>query len=249
MTQKCLYKSMFAIAAMATAVISCSKEDAQQPINNIDAEFGKFTKELTIFDEEKNNSAVLLVGSDDESVLNMWTADNFTLIPIREGQTLADVFESNAPEESLDEEDEVEDGDEDENVAASISTRFISKNLQDGVKNVALQITDPYDESMRGWKYGTHECIYAGGNNIGEENRGWIKCTVYGHNPIHRGFYGISFLNYSYSTKWFDLVSEWKRIKNKDSDSKTAICYKMKATRKYKGSNNSVTVAFAFDEY
>ena len=192
-------KSLFAIAAMATALISCSDEDAQQPLNNVGDEFAKFTKELTVFDAEKNNSAVLLVGSDDESVLNMWTADNFTLIPIKEGQTLADVFESNVSEESLDEENEVEDGDEDENVAARIITKFISKNLQEGVKNVALQITDPYDESMRGWKYDEHVCEYAG---IYNSNRGWIKCTVYGHNIIHKGYYGVSFKNYSYSAKW-----------------------------------------------
>ena len=237
-------KSLFAIAAMATALISCSDEDAQQPLNNVGDEFAKFTKELTVFDAEKNNSAVLLVGSDDESVLNMWTADNFTLIPIKEGQTLADVFESNVSEESLDEENEVEDGDEDENVAARIITKFISKNLQEGVKNVALQITDPYDESMRGWKYDEHVCEYAG---IYNSNRGWIKCTVYGHNIIHKGYYGVSFKNYSYSAKWSELVSEWTRIKSGDSESHEAQCYQMKVTRKYKGSNNSVTVKFEFD--
>lgn len=244
MTQKCLYKSVFAIVAMATAVISCSKEDAQQPVNSIDDEFGKFTKELTIFDAEQNNSAVLLVGSDDKSVLDMWTADNFTLIPIKEGQTLADTYESNASEETLDEEDEVDGGDEDENVAAKITTKFISKNLQNGVRNVALQITDPYDESMRGWKYGEHICEYAG---IYNSDRGRITCTVYGHNMIHKGYCGIYFLNYSYSTDWSELVGEWTRIKNNDHITKKATCYKMKATRKYKGKNNSVTVEFEFD--
>lgn len=242
MTQKCFYKSMFAIAAMATAVISCSKEDAQQPINNIDAEFGKFTKELTIFDEEKNNSAVLLVGSDDESVLNMWTADNFTLIPIKEGQSLADVFESNAPE-TIDENAEVIEYDEDDNVAASISTKFVRKNLQDGVKNVALQTNDPYGNDMRGWKYATHYSDYLGQSN--GMNQGIVTCNVYGRNAIHRGYYGISYLKYSYSN-WSTLVGEWTRIKNKETVSKSARCYKMKARRKYKGSNESVVIEFEY---
>lgn len=242
MTQKCFYKSMFAIAAMATAVISCSKEDAQQPINNIDAEFGKFTKELTIFDEEKNNSAVLLVGSDDESVLNMWTADNFTLIPIKEGQSLADVFESNAPE-TIDENAEVIENDEDDNVAASISTKFVSKKLQEGVKNVALQITDPYDESMRGWKYQSHFSDCFGKED--SENKGLVTCIVEGHNVFHKGYFGISYLKYSYSN-WSTLVSEWTRIRNNETVIKSVRCYEMKARRKYKGNNESVTIEFEY---
>lgn len=242
MTQKCFYKSMFAIAAMATAVISCSKEDAQQPINNIDAEFGKFTKELTIFDKEKNNSAVLLVGSDDESVLNMWTADNFTLIPIKEGQTLADVFESNAPE-TIDENAEVIENDEDDNVAASISTKFVRKNLQDGVKNVALQTNDPYGNDMRGWKYATHYSDYYGEPD--SENKGIVTCNVYGHNAIHRGYFSISILKYSYSN-WSTVDGEWTRIKNKQTVSRSRRCYVMKARRKYKGSNESVEIAFEY---
>ena len=236
-------KSLFATAAMAAALISCSDEDAQKPIDSVDAEFGKFTKELIVFDAEKNNSAVLLVGSDDESVLNMWTADNFTLIPIKEGQALADVFESNVSDESSDEENEVEDGDEDENVAASISTKFVSKKLQEGVKNVALQITDPYDESMRGWKYSTYLSDYFGKPD--GENRGIVTCNVYGRNAIHRGYYGISYLKYSYSN-WSTLVGEWTRIKNNETVSKSVRCYRMKARRKYKGSNESVVIEFEY---
>ena len=236
-------KSLFAIAAMAAALISCSDEDAQKPIDSVDAEFGKFTKELIVFDAEKNNSAVLLVGSDDESVLNMWTADNFTLIPIKEGQTLADVFDSKVSEESLDEDVDVEDGDEDENVAASISTKFVSRNLQDGVKNVALQITDPYDSEMRGWKYSTYysDCYgdYSG------HNSGKVTCNVYGHNVIHRGYYGISFMKYTYSN-WSTLVGEWTRIQNNETVSKSVNCFQMKARRKYKGTNPSVTIEFEY---
>jgi len=241
--------SFFLLAVCFTALFfhSCSKNDVTDaPINtSIDEEFGKHLKELTIFDEANENSAVLLVGSDDASILNMWTAENFTLVPVKEGETTKEAvdafFAKNAPianDEAEVDEDALED------TGASISTKLLSTSLVDGVAKVVLHSTSPYDEDMRGWTYQTHYSDYQGQAG---ENTGTVTCNVYGQNFWHRGYYGIQYKKYS-SSSWSTVVSEWKQIKRGDTDeySKTP-CYVMKARRKYKGSNNnSVLVEFEY---
>ena len=60
---------------------SCEKKDVDIVTPSLYSDnFGKHTKELTIYDEAKENSAVLLVGSDDKSILDMWQSENFRLI-------------------------------------------------------------------------------------------------------------------------------------------------------------------------
>ena len=220
------------MAVMFTALFfnSCSKEDSIKTEEKDD--FGKYTKELTIFDKNKENSAILKIGSNDESILNMWTADNFELVPIKHGQTLADVM--NATEDNGEEEISDESSDDEDIVAAEMSTMFISKNLKDGVRNVALTTKPPYDEDMRGWSYDTHysEAI----------NNNTVTVNIYGHNRWRRGYWKASYKKRQ-SSGWSTIQGGWTKIRKGQSVSKTRTpCYKMKARRKYK--KGSVTIEF-----
>lgn len=244
-----VFNTLFvSVVAFATLFFnSCSKEESDQPQQvNIDEEFGKYTKEVTVYDENKENSAVLLVGSDDESILNMWTSENFTLLPIKEGESIEDALGLEFSEEAGDELDEsLSKLDDSEDVAAKISTRFLSKNLQNGVTGVLLLSTDPYDDDMRGWKYDTHYSEYYGQPN--SQNQGIVTYNVWGYNFWHRGYYGMFMLVTSSSTNWSTIISEWKQIKKNEHHSDSKACYVMKGTRKYKSNNNnSVIIGFTY---
>lgn len=241
MKNKSLILSTLFIAVLSITALffnSCSKDESDQPQQvNIDEEFGKYTKEVTIYDANKENSAVLLVGSDDESILNMWTSENFTLVPIKEGQSLAEILNLNNADnnetESIPDEENVDDV-----VAAEISYMVISKELDGDVSNIAIIENPPYSDDMRGWSYSTYYSEAVEGNIV--------TVNIYGHNFWHRGYYAVSYLKYSTSS-WSTIAGEWTRIKNGDTKSYTRNpCYRMKARRKYKGRNESVTIEFEY---
>jgi hypothetical protein len=214
---------------------SCQKENVTSEVN-LDDEFGKFTKEIIVYDSIGENSAILKLGSNDKSVLDMWTADNFELVPIEYGQTLSEIMNEKYPNATNEVEDvDIEEEGDDDIVAAEISTMFISKDLQEGVKNVALTTYPPYDEDMRGWSYDTHYSVKEPGNNV--------TVNIYGH-KWHRGYYGVYYMKYE-SSGWSTIKSEWTRIKNGESKScNRKPCYYMKTRRKSK--KGSVTVEYEY---
>lgn len=123
---------LFAVAAMASATIyySCSKEDAQQP------QTSEFSKTIEVFDDCGLNSVVLKLTSDDQSVVDMYSADNFQLIinpvPYEEPETDAEVD---------DEEDDNEIYSDDDAVSVSIS--IMEKNFVEEVQDYELERTQP----------------------------------------------------------------------------------------------------------
>lgn len=238
MTKKSFFKSkLFAILALGALVFNaCQQENAIVTEANLNDEFGKFTKELTVSDVSGENSAVLKVGSNDESVLNMWTDENFELVLIKEGQTFDDAMAEAYPLQESEESDldNLEDNLDDDIVAAEISTIILSKHLNSGIRNIALTTISPYDADMRGWSYSTYYSDAVSDNTV--------TVNVYGHNRWHRGYWGATYKKYSYSG-WSTIVGEWAQIKNGQSDSRTRTpCYQMKARRKYK--KGSVTIEF-----
>lgn len=200
----------------------------------IDKEFGKYTKELTIYDAKKENSAVILVGSDDDSILKLWGSENFSLLPRMRGETLAEV----ADKYFATKDDAVEKSNAElSNFVAEISTMFISKKLGKGVGNVILLTHEPSEYVTKGWwSYGTH---YSDHYGLGET--GSMTCFVYGYNWYNRGWWGLKFKKSS-NHSWTTVVSEWKQIKSGDNDDRTREGYKMRARRKYR--NNSVLIEF-----
>jgi len=245
--QRCLSKmkkivSLFSVLFFLAAILisGCKKEEVvQAQLENNNNELGKYTKEVTIYDKDKENSAVLLVGSNDKSILDMWSSENFTLIPVKEGQSLTDILkldDSNNDETPLSSDEEASSTDNE--VAAEISYMIISKNLQVDVKYVALQEKPPYSDDMRGWHYSTNYSESEEGNSV--------TVNIYGHNFWHRGYYGV-FYKVNSNSSWTTVASEWTRIKIGESKSYNRNpCYQMKARRKYKGSTNSVTIEFEY---
>ena len=176
----------------------------------------------------------------------MWTSENFSLLPIKEGESIEDALDLEFSEETGDDLDEsLSQLDDSEDVAAKISTRFLSKNLKEGVIGVLLKTTDPYDDDMRGWKYDTHWSDYYGQPN--SQNQGIVTYNVWGYNFWHRGYWGMFMLVTSSSPNWSTIQSEWTKIKRGEHKSSSRSCYVMKGTRKYKSNNNnSVIIGFTY---
>ncbi len=122
------------MAAMASATIyySCSKEDAQQPQTE------EFSKTIEVFDDCGLNSVVLKLTSDDKSVVDMYSADNFQLIinpaPYDEPETDADVDD----EEDDDEIDDFSDSD-----AIKIGMCVVEENFVEEVTSYDIEKTQP----------------------------------------------------------------------------------------------------------
>ncbi len=219
---------------------SCEKKDADiiTPLQYSDG-FGKYTKELTIYDETRENSAVLLVGSNDKSILDMWQSENFQLI-VSKNAVDADAnakafFAKYAPALSQKSATADEEPESDE-VVAHITTRFISQNLQPDVVSVQLASLPPYDVDMRGWKYETH---YAQADASQK-----LTCIFRGGNFWHRGYCALDYKAYA-GNPWSTIIGKWQLVLNKTVIEKTASpCYEMAAHRKYNGTNPSVTVQF-----
>jgi hypothetical protein len=223
------------VLAMTLLFVGCKKEKPQTSMYVFnESDFGKYSKEIVVTDAKGENSAVLLVGSNDKSYLDLWTEKNFELIPVKYGENTMDVlkafYEGRKQTSKFDENiDETDTGKE-------IFTMFISKNLKEDVETVLLCEKVP-ENCEKGWKYGTH---YSYGLDAG----GTITCRVYGANFWWWGYYGLEWRP-SVKHEWSTIVSEWKQVGRHDvfTHSKTG-CYQMKATRKYNGSPESVTIEF-----
>lgn len=227
---------VMATMVMTLAFGSCKKDTNQKTTNLYnESDFGKYSKELVITDAEGENSAVLLVGSNDKSYLDLWTEKNFELIPVKYDENTKDVLDefyghTKQIESPMEEnEGEIDTGKE-------IFTMFLAKNLTDDVEKVLLYEKAP-ETGEKGWKYETH---YSGALDAG----GTLTCYVYGANFWHWGYYGLQWRS-SINQDWATIVSEWRQVGRNDTytHSKTK-CFQMKARRKYTGSPESVTIEF-----
>ncbi len=163
----------------------------------------------------------------------MWSSSNFELLPVLESQTIEEALEnaysSDSDSTSEAESDDDEDADDDDS-ASALSITIISKNLNTGVKNVALTTIAPEDDS-RSWKYNTY---YSQAN---------VDHTFYieRHHILRRVFFGLKYKSTS-SSSWSTSISEWKKLSNHESYEKTySTCYQMKARVKYRSTNNFTT--------
>ncbi len=210
---------------------SCSDESNVETEQNFQDELGSFKKELTIFDETKENSVVILLGSNDQSVLKMWTANNFDLKFIDKNESLGSVYKMDAEVASRN-----DFNDDSEEIATEVYYTIVSKNINTSGKRLILEEKPPYSDDLRGWSYST---FYS--DEDADPNH-TVTVNVYGRNAWKRGYYGVEYKKYSYSG-WSTIISEWTRIKNNESKSHSRTpCFKMKARRKYKGTNNSVII-------
>ena len=213
----------------------CQKEKPQTTMYAFnESDFGKYSKELVITDAKGENNAVLLVGSNDKSYLDLWTEKNFELIPVKSGENTMDVLKAfyAGRKQTTDSDENIDDTD----TGKEIFTMFLSKTLNEDVENVLLCVKSP-ETVEKGWKYATH---YSRSLDAG----GTITCYVIGANVWWWGYYGVEW-RASVTESWSTIVSEWRQISSNESYSYTRMnCYQMKARRKYNGNPESVTIDF-----
>lgn len=224
---------------MLVAVLfsGCTKEKENVTVSMHDnSGAAQYSKSLVIYDADRQNSARLLVGSNDSTYLKKWTEQNFELIPIKYGERTKDVLDARfQPTNSGTSKAGVirEDAD---SPAFQLYTKFEDQSLQDDVEKVVLYEKLP-DMGETAWTYLTH---YSKTLLPGDS----ITCFVYGLNPDEPGYYGLE-MRASENAEWSTVVSAWKQVEyGKAYVHGLRNVYQMKARKKVYGNTESVVVLF-----
>lgn len=227
------------LAAMLVAVLfsGCTKEKENVTVSMYDhSGAAQYSKSLVIYDADRQNSARLLVGSNDSTYLKRWTERNFELIPIKYGERTKDVLDARfQPTNPGTTKADVirEDADF---PAFQLYTKFEGLSLQDDVEKVVLYEKLP-DMGKTAWTYLTH---YSKTLLPGDS----ITCFVYCINPEEPGYYGLE-MRASENAEWSTVVSEWKQVEyGKSYVHGMRNAYQLKARKKIYGNTESVVVLF-----
>ena len=226
------------LAAMLVAVLfgGCTKDKENVTVSMHDnSGAAQYSKSLVIYDADRQNSARLLVGSNDSTYLKLWTEQNFELIPIKYGERTKDVldarFQVTNPRGA-----KSDDNHKGSDSGLQIYTKFESQSLQDDVEKVVLYEKLPVKDIVE-WTYLTH---YSKTLQPGDS----ITCFVYGVNPDVSGYYGLE-TRTSENDGWSTVASEWKQVEyGKSYVHGLRNAYQMKARKKVYGATESVVVLF-----
>ena len=226
------------LAAMLVAVLfgGCTKDKENATVSMHDnSGAAQYSKSLVIYDADRQNSARLLVGSNDSTYLKLWTEQNFELIPIKYGERTKDVldarFQVTNPRGA-----KSDDNHKGSDSGLQIYTKFESQSLQDDVEKVVLYEKLPVKDIVE-WTYLTH---YSKTLQPGDS----ITCFVYGVNPDVSGYYGLE-MRTSENDGWSTVASEWKQVEyGKSYVHGLRNAYQMKARKKVYGATESVVVLF-----
>ena len=226
------------LAAMLVAVLfgGCTKDKENVTVSMHDnSGAAQYSKSLVIYDADRQNSARLLVGSNDSTYLKLWTEQNFELIPIKYGERTKDVldarFQVTNPRGA-----KSDDNHKGSDSGLQIYTKFESQSLQDDVEKVVLYEKLPVKDIVE-WTYLTH---YSKTLQPGDS----ITCFVYGVNPDVSGYYGLE-MRTSENDGWSTVASEWKQVEyGKSYVHGLRNAYQMKARKKVYGATESVVVLF-----
>lgn len=146
MKTKCFITGAITLTSFAIASVfySCTKEDAQSNVANQE----EFSKLIEVFDDCGNNSIVLKVSSDDKSIVDMYSADNFQLL-INPFEDEAETPEDDA--ELDDENDEIDNFSKNDAIKVCIGvieTRFVEE-----VESYSLEKFQPeeYNDLRASW--------------------------------------------------------------------------------------------------
>lgn len=230
------FKGLLATMLVVVLFSACTKENGNVSVfMHDDCGSAQFTKSLVIYDADRQNSAQLLVGSNDSTYLKLWTEQNFELIPIKYGERTKDVldarFQVTNPRGA-----KSDDNHKGSDSGLQIYTKFESQSLQDDVEKVVLYEKLPIKDIV-GWTYLTH---YSKTLQPGDS----ITCFVYGVNPDISGYYGLE-MRTSENDGWSTVASEWKQVEyGKSYVHGLRNAYQMKARKKVYGATESVVVLF-----
>ena len=232
------FKGLLAALLVAVLFTGCTKQEENVMVfMHDDIGSARFSKSLVIYDADRQNSARLLVGSNDSTYLRLWTEENFELIPIKYGQSTKDVLDARFKTTNSSATKAVEASDGSDTESLQIFTKFESQSLQDDVEKVVLFEKLPVKDISEGWIYLTH---YSKTLLPGDS----ITCFVYGVNPDVYGYYGLE-MRASENDMWSTVVSEWKQVEyGKSFVHGLRNAYQMKASKKVYGASESVIVLF-----
>ncbi|MFO7867977.1 MAG: hypothetical protein R6U95_01600 [Bacteroidales bacterium] len=238
-TKSYIFSSLFvgAIIIFFMNITSCSKDDKindnsqqlHEPIN--------FSKEIQLYDASGENSVIMQVSSKDTSLVAMYSADNFEIIPIKQGQTTSEAIKeyygSTSQEVSSDYEQD-SDGDFAENgtESSSISFEVISKDLSAETRNVAVTYVHPDDGDERAkWRYYDHysfdDCV-----------------TITRVSFWRRVYVGVYCKKKSPYSSWSTITGAWYKLRNNEQHNKCEVgSYRLKARVKTKKSS-AYTIEF-----
>ncbi len=219
--------------------------DIEKVINRLP--FGNYSKELVVYDESRENSALVKVGTDDLEYFKLLTTKNLTLIPVKKGQTADDAVNEYCRKNNINvsygeiEEDLSEMEPDNEEVTSPVYSMILSKTMSEGIENVILLNNTP--SLTKGWKYG----IQYGYAPLEGVDAHYEKATFVGQNNFHVGYYGLTCSKYSVP-QVSTLVSNYKQIRTGTTEEyEHSDCLVMTAYLKYKGTNNpSVIVMFKY---
>ncbi|MFW5852011.1 MAG: hypothetical protein ACOCWB_07300, partial [Bacteroidota bacterium] len=214
---------------------SCEKEDDALVPTNTDPNV-RYSRDLQLYDKIGENSVVMRVSSDEQSLLELYSADNFEIIPIKNGQNLDEALFEHYGEInpiSADSDGNVDDDMStlDEN-AQVISFQIISKQLDDGVDNIAVNYVHPDDGDERAkWRYYDH---------YGFEDYVTITRVSF----WRRVYCGVYYQKTSPLSSWSTIVGTWYKLSNNEQVNKGEVgSYRIKARIKTKKSS-AYTIEF-----
>lgn len=231
------FKGLFAAMLVAVLFSGCTKQRENVMVfMHDDSGSAQFVKTLVVYDAERQNSARLLVGSNDSTYLKLWTDQNFELIPIKYGERTKDVLNARFSATNLGAAKAGDIRENSDSQGMQIYTKFESLSLQDDVEKVVLYEKLPIKDIV-GWTYLTH---YSKALQPGDS----ITCFVYGVNPDVSGYYGLE-MRASENAEWSTVASEWKQVEyGKSYVHGLRNAYQMKARKKVYGGSESVIVLF-----
>ena len=194
--KKLLFLSIFAVVT-AISWVACSKEEVKAPTNsineNIEAKF-KFAKEVTLFDKNNESSVVIKVVATEQAKLDAYSAQNFELIAIPLGKTIAEIMPSSG---GKDLEGDVAPS-ADENQEAEVGFQIVSKNLAKGVQSCAITFKQPDTGERADWSFYYHY------STPGVDHTG----CVYRSSFLHRIWRWVAYKSTSTSTSYVEFITE-----------------------------------------
>lgn len=231
--------SIFIVAILFLA--ACTKQESivddelGKDTKKAEQNLGKYQKELTIFDKSKENSVILKLWSNDETILKEWKESDFEIMVILNNESFDDAYNKKYQSNRIDSEinDEFQKDEKLEQITEPIiSIMIIKKNMAKGVGNIALTFLS--NSSNTKWDF--PPALYS---SEFKRNR---TATIRGYKSLYRAYYGVDIKSESESA-WTILASQWQQIKDGETHLQSSNCYQMRVWKKYR-SSGAITVSF-----
>lgn len=249
-------KKIFYLLMALSFLTSCEKKSDADLTGEKDLKeisnslyFGKYSKEIMLFDDSGNNSALVKIGTNDSYCFQQMNSKNLILIPVYKGQSVQEAFDDYCErtgyvcsEEKNEILNEVEKDCGENGTEIHYYSMILAKQLSDNVEDVLL-LNNISPQQKSGWQYETKYGV-APETGVHAHTQ---KATFYGQNRLHVGYYKLDMQRYP-SLEISNVVSSYVQIRTGETaEYERNNCYMMIADLKFKGSTNpSVYVVFEY---